>query len=58
MTDPGPVETDILLNKLRPGHEMEMRLFAVKVVLLLFHNVPHEHLNLPLPLKKKHMINI
>jgi len=32
MTNPGPVETDILLNKLRPGHEMEMTLFAVKGV--------------------------
>ena len=31
MKDPGPVEDDILINKLRPGHEMEMRLFAVKV---------------------------
>lgn len=30
MTDPGPVEEDILINKLRPGHELEMRLFAVK----------------------------
>lgn len=30
MKDPGPVEDDILINKLRPGHEMEMRLFAVK----------------------------
>lgn len=30
MSDPGPVEDDILINKLRPGHEMEMRLFAVK----------------------------
>ena len=39
MTDPGPVETDILLNKLRPGHEMEMKLFAVKVVLLFSHNL-------------------
>ncbi len=31
MSDPGPVEDDILINKLRPGHELEMKLFAVKV---------------------------
>ena len=31
MTDPGPVEDDILINKLRPGHEMDIKLFAVKV---------------------------
>ncbi len=31
MSDPGPVEEDILINKLRPGHELQMRLFAVKV---------------------------
>ena len=48
MTDPGPVETDILLNKLRPGHEMEMKLFAVKVVLVLSHNVRDEHCKHPL----------
>jgi len=30
MSDPGPVEKDILINKLRPGHEMDMRMFAVK----------------------------
>jgi len=30
MSDPGPVEDDILINKLRPGHEMDIRLFAVK----------------------------
>jgi len=28
--DPGPVEPDILINKLRPGHEMEINMFAVK----------------------------
>jgi len=28
--DPGPVEDDILINKLRPGHEMDIRMFAVK----------------------------
>ena len=27
----GPTEPDILVNKLRPGHEMEMVLYAVKV---------------------------
>jgi DNA-directed RNA polymerase I and III subunit RPAC1 len=32
ISSPGPVEDDILLNKLRPGHEMEMKLFAVKGV--------------------------
>jgi len=32
MTDPGPVEDDILINKLRPGHEMDIRVFAVKGV--------------------------
>eukprot|EP00088_Acartia_fossae_P018009 TRINITY_DN20330_c0_g1_i1.p1 TRINITY_DN20330_c0_g1~~TRINITY_DN20330_c0_g1_i1.p1 ORF type:complete len:336 (-),score=51.85 TRINITY_DN20330_c0_g1_i1:116-1123(-) len=26
----GPVEDDILINKLRPGHEMAMKMFAVK----------------------------
>ena len=31
MSDPGPVEPDILINKLRPGHEMDIRMFAVKV---------------------------
>ena len=31
MTSPGPVEDDILINKMRPGHEMEMKMFAVKV---------------------------
>jgi len=30
MSDPGPVEDYILLNKLRPGHEMDLKLFAVK----------------------------
>jgi len=30
MSEPGPVEEDILINKLRPGHELQMRLFAVK----------------------------
>jgi len=32
MTSPGPVEDDILINKMRPGHEMEMKMFAVKGV--------------------------
>ena len=31
LTDPGPQQKDILINKLRPGHEMEIKLFAVKV---------------------------
>jgi len=30
VSDPGPVEPDILINKLRPGHEMDIRMFAVK----------------------------
>jgi len=28
--DAGPVEDDILVNKLRPGHEMDVKLYAVK----------------------------
>eukprot|EP00088_Acartia_fossae_P014083 TRINITY_DN17504_c0_g1_i4.p1 TRINITY_DN17504_c0_g1~~TRINITY_DN17504_c0_g1_i4.p1 ORF type:complete len:336 (-),score=74.90 TRINITY_DN17504_c0_g1_i4:55-1062(-) len=32
LINPGPVEDDILINKLRPGHEMDMKLFAVKGV--------------------------
>jgi len=32
ISDAGPVETDILINKLRPGHEMDLKLFAVKGV--------------------------
>lgn len=28
--NPGPAQADILINKLRPGHEMEIRMFAVK----------------------------
>lgn len=28
--NPGPAQDDILINKLRPGHEMEFTLFAVK----------------------------
>ena len=31
LTDPGPKQKDILINKLRPGHEMDIKLFAVKV---------------------------
>ena len=31
LTDPGPQQKDILINKLRPGHEMDIKLFAVKV---------------------------
>jgi len=30
LSDPGPAEKDILINKLRPGHEMEIKLFAIK----------------------------
>jgi len=30
MRDPGCAEKDILINKLRPGHEMEVKMFAVK----------------------------
>jgi len=30
--EPGPVEDDILINKMRPGHEMDIRMFAVKGV--------------------------
>jgi len=29
-TDPGCKDKDILINKLRPGHEMEIKMFAVK----------------------------
>eukprot|EP00092_Neocalanus_flemingeri_P013273 GFUD01014305.1.p1 GENE.GFUD01014305.1~~GFUD01014305.1.p1 ORF type:complete len:359 (-),score=138.31 GFUD01014305.1:128-1153(-) len=29
-TNPGPAEQDILVNKLRPGHEMDIKMFAVK----------------------------
>jgi len=29
-TDPGPAAKDILINKLRPGHEMDIKMFAVK----------------------------
>jgi len=29
-TQPGPAAQDILINKLRPGHEMEIKMFAVK----------------------------
>ena len=35
LTDPGPHQKDILINKLRPGHEMDIKLFAVKVKLNL-----------------------
>lgn len=28
--DVGPVHNDILLAKLRPGHELDLKLFAVK----------------------------
>ncbi|TRY74694.1 hypothetical protein TCAL_06409 [Tigriopus californicus] len=28
--DPGPVEKDILLSKMRPGHEMDIKLYAYK----------------------------
>lgn len=28
--DPGPVEQDILLNKLLPGHELDIKLYAYK----------------------------
>ena len=31
LSNPGPAQNDILINKLRPGHEMEIKLFAVKV---------------------------
>merc|ERR1719260_426025 len=30
MKDPGCAEKDILINKLRPGHEMELTMYAVK----------------------------
>ena len=30
LTNPGPAEKDILINKLRPGHEMDIKMFAVK----------------------------
>ena len=29
-SDVGPVEDEILLAKLRPGHELDLKLFAVK----------------------------
>jgi DNA-directed RNA polymerase I and III subunit RPAC1 len=28
--NPGPIEDDILLNKLLPGHELDIKLYAVK----------------------------
>ena len=28
--NPGPVEDDILVSKMRPGHEMDIKMFAVK----------------------------
>ena len=46
LTDPGPHQKDILINKLRPGHEMDIKLFAVKVKLNLieqFHGF-HDYL--------------
>jgi len=30
MTDPGCAQKDILINKLRPGHELEVQMYAVK----------------------------
>ena len=30
LDNPGPVQDDILLAKMRPGHEMNLRLFAYK----------------------------
>jgi len=30
--NPGPVEDDILISKMRPGHEMDIKMFAVKGV--------------------------
>ena len=30
--NPGPVEDDILISKMRPGHEMDIKVFAVKGV--------------------------
>ena len=28
--NPGPVEDDILVSKMRPGHEMDIKMFAIK----------------------------
>ena len=43
LTDPGPEQKDILINKLRPGHEMEIKLFAVKVnfIMSAFYSITH-----------------
>jgi len=30
--NPGPIEDDILISKMRPGHEMDIKMFAVKGV--------------------------
>lgn len=30
LVSPGPVEDDILINKMRPGHEMDLKMYAVK----------------------------
>ena len=29
-SDPGPVHNDILIAKMRPGHEIDVKLYAVK----------------------------
>ena len=45
-TDPGCADKDILINKLRPGHEMEIKMFAVKVSLYTYsfmHNISSPH---------------
>nr|ALS05142.1 DNA-directed RNA polymerase [Paracalanus parvus] len=58
LTDPGPQQKDILINKLRPGHEMEIKLFAVKglgrdhakfspVATVFYRLMPHIEIKLP-----------
>ena len=40
---PGAVAPDILINKLRPGHEMDIKLFAIKVKWPDIYHTQHQH---------------